>query len=359
MDCRTCQPSLLELAAGALATEAAAEARAHVRECASCGSAFDKLAAGLKFAQALETLAPPEAVSERLRAMAQAAAVERGRPAAERSRTSAWRSWLDFLSRFAMARQVGMAMITLLLVAVGLWSLPQLRRMPAARGGTIVNPDSNGEAAPSPGVRPAERLDLKVDLRAGRIRSKEEELRNQPARKTEPAPTAQGGLREPSAFPASPAAAYAPRATASGAGGIAKRSADESLANLEQPKGSSVPQSARRASSQAVPPAREGIPSGSVQLTAARTMAKQNGCRAALTTYAQAVVAGPGTAVAGEALIEMAQCKRELGEYAAARALLERAAHVPAVASRAKALLAGRSVAGPAAPAVAGPAPEP
>jgi len=179
MDCRTCQPTLIDLLHGELAIDAAEEAQAHLKQCQSCRSAFDKLSLGIRAARNLPLMEPPQAVGARLMQLAEehanAAAVLRRQQARKPPR--AWQSLLDFVGRFAMARQVGMATLMLLIVAVGLWSLPQLERAPLVDGGTVVNPEPSGEAAPSAGVQPAEPLDLKVDLRAGRIRSKEEEQR--------------------------------------------------------------------------------------------------------------------------------------------------------------------------------------
>ncbi len=177
MDCRTCQPTLIDLLHGELAIDAAEEAQAHLKQCPSCRSAFDKLSLGIRAAGNMPLMEPPQAVGARLMQLAEehanAAAVLRRQQARKPPRP--WQSLLEFVGRFAMARQVGMATLTLLIVAVGLWSLPQLERAPLVDGGTVVNPEPSGEAAPSAGVQPAEPLDLKVDLRAGRIRSKEEE----------------------------------------------------------------------------------------------------------------------------------------------------------------------------------------
>jgi hypothetical protein len=165
---------------------------------------------------------------------------------------------------------------------------------------------------------------------------------------------------EKSAFPAStPApAASSPVASANGIGSmeteaLRKRGADavgtggkrksaaveDLLTASPQPAASS----ARGAASQAEPEA----PSTVTRLSDARALARERGCGAAIASYEQVVAAAPGTAIAGQALLEMAQCKRTLGDEAAARALLERATHVAAVAERARALLAPA----PAAPA--------
>jgi hypothetical protein len=175
MDCRNCQPTLIDLLYGELATDAAEQAHAHLKQCANCRSAYDKLAKGRQFAQQVPLLEPPQAVGARLLQLAeQHARAAAAQTQQARKPAPPWQSLIEFIGRFAMARQVGMATIMLLIVAVGLWSLPQLERAPVADGGTVVNPEPSGEAAPSAGVQPAQPLDLQVDLRSGRIRSKDE-----------------------------------------------------------------------------------------------------------------------------------------------------------------------------------------
>ena len=180
MDCRTCQPTLIDLLLGELATDAADAARAHLRECASCSAAYDALAAGQRFGRTLEIKEPPPATAERIMVMAEAhahAIREQRAAAALPSARGLWRSLIEFVSRFAMARQVGMVTISLLIVAVGLLSLPDLKRsasgVPAVAGGTVLNPEAEESSVPPAGVQPAERLGLKMDTRAGRILSKD------------------------------------------------------------------------------------------------------------------------------------------------------------------------------------------
>jgi hypothetical protein len=184
MDCRTCQPTLIDLLHGELATDAADAARAHLRECASCSAAYEALVAGQRFGRTLEMADPPAAVADRIMAFAEAharTAQQQRASAAAPSAQGVWRPLLEFVSRFAMARQVGMVTISLLIVAVGLWSLPQLKGsqsgVPAvAAGGTVLNPDAEESAVPPAGVQPAERLGLKMDARAGRILSKDGQM---------------------------------------------------------------------------------------------------------------------------------------------------------------------------------------
>lgn len=188
MDCRTCQPTLIDLLYGELATDAAEAARAHLRECASCRAAYDKLAAGLRVARTLEIMEPPAQVQHKLLELAQARAVAiaEQRAAAAPPVLSPWRVAIDFVRRFAMASQVKMVAASALVVTVVLLALPRLllpaKMTPVSMTeepvSQAVAPQSPApvkeEAAPADGVKPAEPLGLKMDSQTGRIRSAEE-----------------------------------------------------------------------------------------------------------------------------------------------------------------------------------------
>ena len=79
-----------------------------------------------------------------------------------------------------------------------------------------------------------------------------------------------------------------------------------------------------------------------------RRIASPTECRAALPHYERIVAANPTTKEAGDALIEMARCQTVLGRLDLARALLERATGIAAVATRARALLEENRSAQPA-----------
>jgi hypothetical protein len=217
MDCRTCEPTLIDLVHSELATDAAREAHAHLATCASCRASFETLVAATKLAAQLPMVDPPPHVAPRVMELAEAHA----RDVAARQRVVApqptpWQALLDFVGRLATRPQVAMATIMVLIVAVGFWSLPRLRRQASPPvAGVVVNPEPEGEAAPGTGVEPAERLDLKVDLRARRIRSKD-------------------GLPAPTAAPSAVAAAPQP-ATPAANGVLAERDkkADDPLATLD------------------------------------------------------------------------------------------------------------------------------
>jgi hypothetical protein len=448
MDCRTCEPTLIDLVHDELATDAAAEARAHLGECASCRASFERLVAGRALASRLELERPPQPVGARLLQLAESRAAELRAEAAPKSPPTPARALFDFLARFAMGRQVGMATIMLLIVALGVWSLPRLRRDPVGSG-AVVDAETEGEAAPSPGVVPADRLDLEVDPRARRIRSADGQQILAPSNvptpvtaaaagapepaveetasvgkdgtdplarlddvddlfeaKKEGAPSG-GGSREqpkgddqtlgdsdtlgrargeaeseasarvssaagPQAFPASQAATPEEQL---GDLAAARSAAPEPAQQLRQKakRASEAPQRSQAsaegsgqsapAPSPAPPPqdlledayrSREADPSqtSASLLEVARSVARTRGCAAALPSYQRVVTAAPGGTAAGTALIEMAQCKRTLGQLAEAQRLLERAAAVPTTRDRARALMGPvRTEQAPAAPA--------
>lgn len=217
MDCRTCEPTLIDLVHSELATDAAREAHAHLATCASCRASFETLVAATKLAAQLPLVEPPPHVATRVMELAEAHA----RDVAARQRVVApqptpWQALLDFVGRLATRPQVAMATIMVLIVAVGFWSLPRLRRQASPPvAGVVVNPEPEGEAAPGTGVEPAERLDLKVDMRARRIRSKD-------------------GLPAPAAAPSAIAAAPQPSAPAANEALAARdKNADDPLAALD------------------------------------------------------------------------------------------------------------------------------
>jgi hypothetical protein len=416
MDCRTCQPTLIDLLHGELATDAAEEAHAHLKECASCRSAFDKLSQGLRFAQRMPLIEPPQAVGARLLQLAEqhahAAAALRKQDA---PRPGAWQSLLDFVARFAMTRQVGMATIMLLIVAVGMWSLPALQRSRVADGGTVVSLEHEDEVAASPVVVPeqepvaapaapapaleappeamAESSPAKVmqqprasSYRAGSslretaasksaARPDGDLLRRSAGSSSKAGPTK--AKREAEAFPGNtglaaqteeqntaPSAAPDPRGRKAPArdelveldalGGVVGKGKDDAPADRSQGRGAAAPASP--------PPAPTMAAEGEAmeKKSKAKSALSSNACDPArMREYQRTVDAAPSSAAAGNALLAMARCRNLTGEYTLARGLLERAARNPYVADRAKAMLGTARPAKPASAAEAPAAAEP
>ncbi|HMI93199.1 MAG TPA: hypothetical protein VK509_17635, partial [Polyangiales bacterium] len=96
MDCRTCEPTLIDLVHSELATDAAREAHAHLATCTSCRASFDTLVAATRLAAQLPMVEPPPELAGRVMAIAEAHA----REAAARLRVAAprptpWQALLD------------------------------------------------------------------------------------------------------------------------------------------------------------------------------------------------------------------------------------------------------------------------
>ncbi|HEX7477061.1 MAG TPA: hypothetical protein VF331_04600, partial [Polyangiales bacterium] len=198
MDCQSCEAVLLDLVYGELASHVQSEARAHLTRCAQCQAVFERLSADKHLAQQLPQEDPPAGLSQRLMQAA------RAQPVVQPARRSPFEGWGEMLRRFAFSRQVAMATMMVLILAVGLLSLPQLSHRPQVSGVTVVNPEGAGEAAPSAALRSAKPLDLAIDMRTGRIRAKGE---MDQAASPRPAANAVRGAAAPADVPAAPAAA--------------------------------------------------------------------------------------------------------------------------------------------------------
>lgn len=422
MDCRTCQPTLLDLAYGELAPELAQVVRAHVNGCESCGAAFKALQQGIEGSQQLAWLEAPPAMSANIMAYAEQHARERAQAAvaakaAAKPHGGFVQSVFDFIGRMASGRQFAMATVFALVVTVGVWVIPELQPLPEGQGVTVVSPDPEGEAAPSGGLAPAEPLDLAVDARSRRIRSREElEAAAQLARnnalqaaEAEQAVAIEGELQAPAAT-AAPATAqeelerkgelseeyeYALKADARSSGKRRARSAGDAFPESDigelaaapaaelRDRGASKPAPASAPAERSVDDLLDGAMSSAPSpkskaassegaparadknvssLERARTARSTEGCAAALPAYEQAVQeysrSSPQSSVLGTALLELAECQWQLGRETAARATLKRASGIAPVAVRARALLereAQPAAAKPAAPAAAEP----
>jgi len=150
MDCAHCEPALLDLCYGELAAPFERDVRAHVADCPTCRKALSRLEAGQALARQLpEETAPPELTA---RIMKQARL--HVRPSAFTYGTV--QGWFDAIARVSMTRQVAMATLSLLIVFVGLWSIPELTRRRETPGALVVDDAARqGEAGPSRETPPA------------------------------------------------------------------------------------------------------------------------------------------------------------------------------------------------------------
>jgi tetratricopeptide (TPR) repeat protein len=128
MDCASCRAILEELLRGELPARQEAEARSHLAQCASCRAVHMPM---LRAAEASAAPAAPRRASH-LRWGLHALSLLR-RKATGRSSPAFSPPPSGMLARLARAPQVAMGSVMLLIVLVGLWSLPQLTRRQGIR----------------------------------------------------------------------------------------------------------------------------------------------------------------------------------------------------------------------------------
>jgi tetratricopeptide (TPR) repeat protein len=146
MDCTHCEPVLLDLCYGELAPAQEREVRTHIADCPTCRKALSRLEAGQALARHLADEAPPPELTDRILRAARAH-VRRSASPMERLQ-----GFIEAMARLAMTRHFAMATLSVLIVVVGLWSVPELTRRREARPDTLVVEASQEEAGPSRAV---------------------------------------------------------------------------------------------------------------------------------------------------------------------------------------------------------------
>jgi len=180
MNCEHCQEHLLDLVYGELEANDADAYRAHVDGCDECRASFEKLGMAQRLATQLTMLEPAPAMSSAIMAAAHqhVGAAEPSpaevAPAATADDEGLWASILRWAGSFAMGPQVAMATIMLLVVSIGLWYFPNRQRTPEGTGSTVMTPDVAGEVGPTATLTPADPLELDLDERSGRIRTRDD-----------------------------------------------------------------------------------------------------------------------------------------------------------------------------------------
>jgi TolA-binding protein len=129
MECVKCEALLDDLRRGDLPARLEAEARSHLAGCPRCRAAHMRM-----LRADAESTPPQPALSKRTRTPSFLWNLLRpsprgARPRSERARNGTlYGALVGLLGRLAMAPQVAMGSVMLLIVLVGLWSLPQLTR---------------------------------------------------------------------------------------------------------------------------------------------------------------------------------------------------------------------------------------
>jgi hypothetical protein len=385
IDCETCEERLLDLLSGQMQAEERASLEASLARCPRCQALEARLRQGLSLAQQLELLDPPETVAARVMAVARqraglVEAQDAGTEPLRREPQRAWQRVLEWLGRAAMTQQVAMAMVMLLLVAVGLWYVPRSDRTPRAAGGSVVNPDPGAEAAAT--LRVDEPLpEAPVQPNAMEAAARLQEVKGDGALEGQPdlrrrARPAASHAREAATPTADRAPArkrrFAPSPTdpAMASGGAAKapaaaRSAGRLEAEpLDDLLNASLGSKASRGQGAEAPAARpEAFPAAAAAPAAmdeasstadpaalhaqARQRVEAGGCGAATGIYERLLRQFTDYPDRGTAMLELGLCYQKLGQLDRARTWLERASRWPNVAARARAALAETSEAKP------------
>jgi hypothetical protein len=364
LSCEHYQDDLLDMSLGELSEARAAAVREHVAGCPACRGDLADLTVANRLAAQLPMMTPgrgTESLLEAARARAAAVGVPVSTEETNEPADGPLRALVRWLSGLAVGPQVAMATLMLLVVAIGLSHLPRLRNAPDASGGSIVGPDTAGEAAASPELQPAEPLALELDRRAQRIRSRGEGGGEKPLAAAEEAvgragtsssEAERGGTLdevivernvEAIAFagddaegeldPGVEQAAARPRARATREAQLESRRSpplagargvQPSLANSDlDTQGAGV----------ALPPApaeRDGT--AATTLARARQLRGAGRCQEAVLYYREVLRAHPDH----PALLEAADCYARIGQRAHAEALLATAERVPTLRSEAQ-----------------------
>jgi len=362
MNCDECDALLIELVDGDLPSTQAAEVRAAAALCPDCQAQLERLEQAMKLGAALPHAPVPEQLTHRIMEVAHAHAAQAQAtaiPSSGRvSHTGLLHGWLnDFVERFATGPQFAMATLMLLIAVGTFWAVPTLKRAPEAAGGSVVSVDTRGEAVASEvALEPADRLDLAVDMRHGRIRTKAEQ--RSLGRRRAPGATAPTAVAEanadvendeksvaeagPMAFPQeaqSPAVAQQQAQPAGVLGGAKAEMAEMGAApaaataarmptKKAKPKARSIPMKqamddAYAAEPPAPAPERRARVAQTPRATlqTAREARKSGDCAAAVVHYERVILAVPRGSLGEAAMREAAACYSSIGRARRAREL--------------------------------------
>lgn len=373
MDCEAVSSKLIDLVYGEVDSAEMPSLEGHLASCVTCARTLQRLEGGLRVTRKLETIDPPVQALDAIRAaaVARTAQVERPRThpesAAEKTRkdtsTSSepqtfWEWIVGFLGSFAMGPQVVTATLLLLMVGIGLWSVPHLRAPAVSRHDSVFEHETGNEVSPSAGaLQPAEPLAFDFDPRTRRlapIGDKDQDVMAAPA-----APSAQVA-GSPQARPmasgerrASAVSREAPPPMPVEVAATDEHSRTESEDMLGQSadatEGIARASRTRAADSEEAPAsAPAAAPLDALSAGALHQEARAASGRGAdaecVRQYEALIARFPTYEETGRALLELAQCQRRMGELSAAAHTLERArrhASVRAEAGRELSRIAG------------------
>ncbi|MFW6067671.1 MAG: zf-HC2 domain-containing protein [Myxococcota bacterium] len=368
MNCEQCERQLLSLLEEDLPPDEAERTRAHLSECGSCRASLDRLEAGHRWAALLPMEEPDPSLDEpilqaaRAKAGARAPSGDGAAPDGEDGGGGRWTALVEWLRGLTLGPQVAMAMVMLLVVGIGLLYLPDLRRRPGLQGEPVLEPDPQGEAAPT--AAPAETPEQATGPTGEGEEAPAEEPRaragdddSPAAREAEASPPAAarkaGGeaqrkkkpARQRAAAPKRSRSAESPSAEADGRGApLAESQAfeGESAGTARgAPSGGNV--SASGADGQEAAPAADRSAADTPRtaprddvLARARRERASGDCRAALSGYERFLGSTPRHPERSKAMLEVADCYRRVGRDDRARHWLRLASREPDTAAIAR-----------------------
>ena len=389
MNCETCDSLLLDLLCGELDADVTAAMRVHMAECPACAGAMGRLDAAGRLAAHLPVAAAPRGPDAVILQAAEAAAARMRSMGPERPRVEGVGAltWISRLIRAIEAPQVAMATVMLLVVATGLYYLPGLRPEPLDEGSAL-RPDHSSEIGPPAADVPAPSATLEPMAPTAQNKPVAEpfarvaDTLGEGDRAPTQAPThggvdrddfagdrtsgtrdeATSGGSESSAFErpvvaasgstsaanaqaprrydyrgesqqaparsAAPAAATAARIQGNGMPAVAQDPAGDRLAR------SPSDIDAQEAEGAGPPGTPDLVPAALLQL--ARSHRQNGACSQAVTHYRALLQRFPRYAGAPMAMMELADCQRQIGQWAQARTTLQQAERIQSSRGRAR-----------------------
>jgi tetratricopeptide (TPR) repeat protein len=325
MDCAGCEAILDELRRGDLPARIEAEARSHLAQCPRCRAAHMRL---LRVEAETSTPARPAAQSPHRRARRAILRFLRPQPKAvpppNAPPLTAYGALRDLLGRWAMAPQVAMGTVMLLIVLVGLWSLPQLTRRHAVPFRT--SPSSERVDAPKPETDTSAALSGSSEGRAADAVSGDRSARE---------PTAVRGPGPAASIPAEDTRKDSKRAT--------KDPPQDDLASALQHYRAHEYALATPLFSRALLSTASPADEATALLSLARSERAVGHCDRAVNSYDTLVRMHPGRVEAKAALHEAVSCYDRLAQHGRIWKLLQQASQTRELASEARSISAQRA----------------
>lgn len=357
MGCEAYNERLLDLFSEELSPAEERELRAHLEGCATCHASYLRLSATLRIANDLPIVTPRRELDAPLLAAARAR-VSKLEASPEPSTRGAW--W-ETLRSILLGPQFAMATVMVLVVAFGLFAIPELRRDPPIAGRRMLEPEIEpareqhapeeiANDAPETFAQTAPEAERRAEGsgalgQAAPSRSKgdgSEQFAEMP-RRSAPVPEAKKSVAKRAAT-AEPSMelALADDVSARGAGASAFPAAPPAARSAEKagaaPPPSPAPGGRAEVAESSAPLSADATSEVATAHETARRRRAAGDLSGAYAAYRAVLAAGPSYPGRGEALLEAAEVLLRLDRPDDARRLLKEALGRPETAARARAM---------------------